>query len=82
MNTLIKFPKDFTKITHPVVPNGVQFTPKKEQLVFISVVGGTHLYGDGINTFELMIGNKVHGHLSKDEVNEKIYEVLSLIDVY
>lgn len=77
----MNFPNDFNKIAHPVVPNAVQYLPKKLQGVFISIVGGGFgLYGDGETTFELMIGNKVHGHLSAPEVNDKINEVINLID--
>ncbi len=76
----MNFPNDFNKIAHPVCSGAIQFKPKKEQPVFISIVGGEMgLYGDGEKTFELMIGDKVHGYLSTNEVNEKINEVLDLI---
>ena len=51
------------------------------QPIFISVVGGGNgLYGNGEDTFELMIGNKVHGYLTAEQVNEKVNEVLDLIN--
>lgn len=79
----LHFPNNFTRFSHPVVPGAIQYKPNfetKEHPVFISVVGGgVGLYGDGVTTFELMIGDKVHGFLSADEVTEKVNQVLELI---
>jgi len=76
----IVFPYDFNKKNHPVCSaGGVQFLPKFKSPVFISVVGGAvGLYGDGVTSFELMIGELVHGYLSANEVTDKINQVLEL----
>lgn len=77
---IISFPENFNKIPHSVVPNALQWIPKNKQPVFISVVGGgAGLYGDGITTFELMIGDRVHGFLSAEQVNKEINKVLALV---
>lgn len=75
------FPDDYLEQPHKVVPGAKQFKPLEgTQPVFVSVVGGgVGLYGDGINTFELMIGNKVHGYLTPKEINKEVNKVLRLI---
>lgn len=67
------FPTDFYEMQHSVMPNSKQWRPKEETDTFISIVGGEKgLYGDGINTFEIMIDNDVDGWLSKEKINEKL----------
>ena len=76
----IIFPQDYTRKPHPMDKNGVQFKPILKTPFFISIVGGAFgLYGDGVKTFELMIGDRVHGHLTTDEVNEKVNQALELL---
>jgi hypothetical protein len=76
----LKFPKDYTKINHRTISGAVQFKPKKETPVFISIVGGGQgLYGNGSTSFELMIGDKVHGWIGADEINAEVNKVLELI---
>jgi len=81
MKNILNFPDDYIKTSHRVVPDAVQYMPLKDKFpVFISVVGGgTGLYGDGENSFELMIGNTVHGYLTAKEVDKKVNKVLRLI---
>lgn len=75
----IKFPQDFNKTAHRL-PGAVQFKPKETMPVFISIVGGAEgLYGNGSTSFELMIGDKVHGWLSAEDVTNHINKVLNLI---
>lgn len=47
---------------------------------YISVVGGPHLYGDGINTFEIWgsDADEPEGYLSKDEVTDRMLELQEL----
>ncbi len=53
--------------------NMVQATMEFDNGNTISVVGGGPVYGDGINTFEVMDHEgEVHGYLSKHEVTEII----------
>ena len=74
------FPQDYTRKPHPFNKKGVQFRPILKTPFFISIVGGAvGLYGDGIKTFELMIGDRVHGYLSIEEINEKVNQALELL---
>lgn len=71
----MKFPQDFTIQPHQIVPGGIQWRPIIESPVFISVVGGpagSGLYGNGTTTYEIMIGDDVHGHQTAEEINELI----------
>ncbi len=47
---------------------------------YISVVGGPHLYGDGINTFEIWgsDADEPEGYLSKDEVTNRMLDLQEL----
>lgn len=75
----IKFPQDFNKTAHRL-PGAVQFNPKETMPVFISIMGGyENLYGNGTTSFELRIGEKVHGWLSAEDVTTHINKVLNLI---
>ena len=72
----IKFPKDFYVTPHKVVPGAVRWLPKKSVSQFVSIVGGgVGIYGDGVNTFEIMIDNDVEGFLSKKEINKLLKKV-------
>jgi len=66
MKNILTFPDDYLQTAHKVVPGAIQYMPIKDKFpVFISVVGGgIGLYGDGVESFELMIGNTVHGYLT------------------
>jgi len=47
---------------------------------YISVVGGPHLYGDGVNTFEIWgsDADEPEGYLSKDEVTNRMLDLQEL----
>lgn len=73
---MLHFPKDFQKEQHQIIPNAFQWRPIKENKTFISVVGGGQgLYGDGKDTFEIMIDYDVIGWLSEHEINERLKEI-------
>jgi len=81
----IKMFSDLYFIPHRYVTGGVQSKLDFDNGRFISVVGGgegSGLYGDGKTTFEVgwldEDGNfEVDGHLSIDEVTQKMVEVQS-----
>ena len=74
------FPQDYTRKPHTMNKNGVRFKPIFKTPFFISIVGGAvGLYGDGVKTFELMIGDRVHAYLSIEEINEKVNQALELL---
>jgi hypothetical protein len=69
------FPDDFTYKSHRIVPGASQWTLKdNDDDVVISVVGGSGLYGDGVNTFEMydFREDEPQGYLSEDEINEHL----------
>ena len=71
----IKFPNDFRGQPH-ALPGSFQWRPKEETDVFISIVGGGFgLYGDGVNTFEIMIGDEVTGWQTAEEINELLTQI-------
>lgn len=47
---------------------------------YISVVGGPHLYGDGVNTFEIWASSEdsPEGYLSKSEVTDRMFDLQQL----
>ncbi len=50
----MNFPKDFIGKAHEVIPGATQWIIKKPNGTEISIVGGgSGLYGDGVNTFEM-----------------------------
>lgn len=69
---------------HTVVKNAVHGILTLPNGLFLSIVGGgIGLYGDGVNTFEVMVcrsdgemdGDDVHGHLTIAEIEELIAEL-------
>jgi len=74
MKTL-KFPDDFNKKPHPVIPGAVQYLyePNGDYGDMISIVGGGFgLYGDGVTTFEMWDTKNdydVQGYLTAEEIN-------------
>lgn len=71
----MKFPEDFEKRKHAVIPGAKQWVLKYKNDVIISVVGGSRLaYGNGINTFEMydMRQEGPQGYLSIDQINDHI----------
>jgi len=73
---IIVFPEDFVKQPHQISKGGFQWVPKVEQQTFISIVGGGRgLYGDGVKTFEIMIGEDVNGWCGISEVNELLSDI-------
>jgi len=76
---MAKFPQDFEKISHPLIPGAVQYmlhdTDGKR---LYSVVGGAMgLHGDGVRTFEMysdLVGDVVLSYATADEINEYLLE--------
>lgn len=75
MKTL-KFPEDFTKNRHHIVPGAYQwlFEYKNETNDMISIVGGgSGLYGDGIASFEMWDTKNMYdpqGYMTTDDINQ------------
>ena len=75
------FPNDFEKKPHLLIPGVYQWLCKNS-LIRISIVGGPMTYGDGINTFEMMIDdNDVEGYLSMAEINERIKDLPKITEI-
>jgi len=75
------FPDDFEVTPHKVIKGAKQWLPKTPLECFFSVVGGKEgLYGDGIKSFEVMVGRKVYAYQNHDEVNELIEKVIDLME--
>ena len=72
----IKFPEDFTKISHSVIPGAYQYLYKYNDDCnnVVSIVGGgLGLRGDGVNTFEMWDTKHMYdpaGYMSIDDINE------------
>jgi hypothetical protein len=70
----IKFPKDFIKKPHELQAGAFQWTPKEHLPILVSVIGEnspkTRFGGNGIDTFELLIGNKAFAWQSVDQIND------------
>jgi len=79
MRTL-KFPEDFTKMKHRVIPGAYQwlFEYNNETNEMISIVGGGFgLHGDGVRTFEMWDTKNMHdpqGYMTADEINQWLDE--------
>jgi hypothetical protein len=79
MRTL-KFPEDFTKKTHRVIPGAYQwlFEYNNDTNEMISIVGGGFgLHGDGVRTFEMWDTKNMHdpqGYMTADEINQWLDE--------
>ena len=78
----IKIFSDLKFKPHTVSPDGVMSSLDFDNDHFISVIGGTGLYGNGVTTFE--VGFKggrgdfvVEGHLSPEEVTQKMIDIQS-----
>lgn len=79
MRTL-KFPEDFTKNPHRVIPGATQwlFEYNNETTDMISIVGGGFgLHGDGVRTFEMWDTKNMHdpqGYMTTEEIQEWLDE--------
>lgn len=64
---------------HTVVPNAIQSYKGFSNGNWISIVGGgTGLYGDGVDTFEVLTSkgqSEALGHLSKEEVTREMLKL-------
>jgi len=73
---VLKFPEDFTKNKHRVVPGAHQwlFEYNNGDDEWISIVGGgSGLYGDGITTFEMWDNKNMpdpDGYLTAEDINQ------------
>lgn len=76
MRNKIKFPEDFTKIPHQIIPGAYQYLYEynDEYNNVVSIVGGgLGLWGDGVNTFEMWDTKHMYdpqGHMSIDDINQ------------
>ena len=74
--TVLKFPDDFTKKVHSVIPGAVQYLYElnDDNDNVISIVGGGYgIYGDGVRTFEMWDTKNMYdpqGYMSTDEINQ------------
>jgi hypothetical protein len=71
----IKFPEDFVKMPHRVVPGAVQYLYeyKDDADNMISIVAGSGLWGDGVRTFEMWDTKHMYdprGYMTIEEINE------------
>jgi hypothetical protein len=73
MRTL-KFPEDFTKIPHQIIPGANQWLFKTTDKWYISIVGGgIGIHGDGVTTFEMWDTKNMHdpqGYMTTDDINQ------------
>ena len=79
----IKFPQDFEKIPHPVIPTATQWSYTKPNGTTISIVGGGFgLYGDGINDFEMFDFDEEgpRGYMSIDEINNYLSTIPGILE--
>jgi hypothetical protein len=73
---VLKFPEDFTKNVHRVIPGAHQwlFEYNNGTDEMISIVGGgSGLYGDGITTFEMWDTKNMpdpDGYLTAEDINQ------------
>jgi hypothetical protein len=73
----VKFPDDFVKLHHEVIPMAVQFLytyKNSDTNEMISIVsGGYSLHGDGVRTFEMWDTKNMddpRGYMTKEEIQE------------
>jgi len=69
----MKFPDDFKKAAHPVIPGAVQYKATKKCGTVISIIGGgVGLYGDGVTTFEMwdFSEDDPRGYMTVKDINE------------
>ena len=76
---MAKFPQDFTKQFHPLIPGAVQYKlyDTDGSRLYSVVGGGMGLYGDGVTTFEMysdLVDDVVLTHATADEINEYLSE--------
>lgn len=73
---VIKFPEDFTRRSHHVIPGAYQwlFEYNDDNDEMISIVGGGFgIHGDGVTTFEMWDTKNMHdpqGHMTTEDINE------------
>lgn len=79
MRTL-KFPEDFTKLKHRVIPGATQwlFEYNNDTNEMISIVGGGFgLHGNGKTTFEMWDTKNMHdpqGYMTTDDIQQWLDE--------
>ena len=72
---MAKFPQDFEKISHPLIPGAVQYKmyDTDGNRLYSVVGGGMGLHGDGVKSFEMYsdeAGDVVLSYATIDEINE------------
>jgi hypothetical protein len=78
-NKMKKFPQDFEKISHPLIPGAVQYKlyDTDGSRLYSVVGGGVGIHGDGKVTFEMysdLVGDVVLSYATADEINEYLSE--------
>jgi len=71
----MKFPEDFIRQSHPVIPGATQWLLGHADETIISVVGGSHMvYGNGVTTFEMFDFREAEpqGYLTKEDINQHL----------
>lgn len=75
MTTVLKFPEDFKKQSHPIIPGATQWIVRVGEK-FISIVGGGFgIHGNGKTTFEMWDTRNMYdpeGHMTEEEINEHL----------
>jgi hypothetical protein len=72
---MAKFPQDFEKSSHPLIPGAVQYKmyDTDGSRLYSVVGGGIGLYGNGVTTFEMFsdeANDVVLSYATADEINE------------
>ena len=72
---VLKFPEDFTKTPHSIIPGAYQWLINVGE-EFISIVGGGFgIHGDGVRTFEIWDTRNMYdpmGYMTAEEINEHL----------
>ena len=70
----MKFPENFTKTNHDIIPNATQWLYSKNNIIISIIGGGIGPHGDGITTFEMWDYRDEYpkGHLTVDEINDHL----------
>ena len=84
---MVKFPDDFTKREHPLIPNAIQYTYQDSNgnNMYSIVGGGIGTRGDGVHTFEMfdyLRQDVVLSYAMEEDINEYLssQSFLSLAD--
>ena len=72
---MAKFPQDFEKLSHPLIPGAVQYKlyGTNGKRLYSVVGGGMGLHGDGVISFEMYsdeANDVVLSYATADEINE------------